>query len=124
MSKVLVVEDDNNVREAICDLLRDEGYETLPAKDGTEAIRLLGAAADDLPSLILLDLMMPGMNGWQLRMWLRADPLYARIPVLLLSAVDDLAREARALGAADYVLKPVDGDALLRAVRGKMSAAA
>jgi CheY-like chemotaxis protein len=123
MKKILVVEDDANVRGAICELLREEGYEAVPAGDGTEAIAVLGTSGE-LPGLILLDLMMPGMNGWQLRMWLRDDPVYSSIPVLILSALEDLPTEARALAAADFVLKPVDGDKLLQAVRGRIAAAA
>lgn len=123
MSKVLVVEDDANVRGALCELLRDEGYDAVPARDGAEAISLLGVEGE-LPAAILLDLMMPGMNGWQLRMWLRQDPLYSRIPVLLMSGVDDLPREARALGAADFLLKPVSGEALLRALQARTATAA
>src|SRR4051812_18371107 len=119
MHKVLVVEDDANVRGAICELLRDEGFEPIPAADGSEAISALGSSGE-LPSVILLDLAMPGMNGWQLRMWLRDDPLYSRIPVLILSGIEDLPREARALGAADFVLKPVDGEALLRAIHERL----
>src|SRR5688572_16918020 len=122
MHKVLVVEDDANVRAAICELLREEGYEALPAANGDEAIAVLGSG-DELPAAILLDLVMPGMNGWQLRMWLRDDPVYSRIPVLILSALEDLPREARALGA-DWVPKPVDGEALLRALQGRVAAAA
>ena len=123
MRKILVVEDDEKVREALCELLHDEGYECFQAANGEEAIARLGTAGE-LPFLILLDLYMPRMNGWQLSAWLRQDPLYSTIPVVVLSALEDLGRDARAIGAADFVLKPIEPEALLRAVAKHAHAAA
>ncbi|MDB4994496.1 MAG: Response regulator [Myxococcaceae bacterium] len=86
---VLVVEDDEDVRETLRDVIGDEGYETIGAANGQEALALL---KDGAPHLILLDLMMPVMDGWQLLTKLRSDPRYAHLPVLVMSASGDAHR--------------------------------
>lgn len=112
---VLVVEDEAGAREVICDTLDAEGYRALGVADGSEAVRVLEGqlANDQRPCVILLDLMMPGMNGWQFREWQRRDPRFAEIPVVLLSAVRDLHDEARKLAAAGFLAKPVKFEVLL-----------
>lgn len=83
---VLVVEDDADCRDTIGDTLRDTGYDVLEATDGEHAMRLL--LADDTPqvSIILLDLVLPGMSGQELYALLKSDSRLARIPVILTSA--------------------------------------
>src|ERR1044071_1184503 len=76
---ILVVEDDSAIREVLTDVLESEGYQVLNAANGREAIQLLRSST--LPCLILLDLMMPVMNGWQFRDEQRQDPLLAPVPV-------------------------------------------
>ena len=111
---ILIVEDDADLREALSEVLRDEGYSVEGAGDGQEALDRL--RRDPPPSLILLDLTMPVMNGWQFRAEQRQDPLLSGIPVVILSAGDHLAEQMAPLGIQDYVHKPIELDELLRTV--------
>jgi CheY-like chemotaxis protein len=111
---ILIVEDDRDLREALSEVLRDEGYSVAGAGDGQEALDRL--RRDQRPSLILLDLTMPVMNGWQFRAEQRQDPLLSGIPVVILSAGDHLAEQMAPLGVHDYVHKPIELDELLRTV--------
>lgn len=118
---VLVVDDDPYIREALAEVLEDEGYPVATAADGEEALeRLAGAPA---PALILLDLRMPGMSGWELRRRLLADPSLAGIPVVLLSADSRLEEAQAVLGAAGSLRKPPSLEDLLAAV-GRFALAA
>jgi two-component system, chemotaxis family, chemotaxis protein CheY len=110
---VLVIEDDADLREMVADLLESEGYEFVLCADGEEAFARLYAGL--WPRMILLDLMMPKMDGWQFMEQLRAVPAFAGIPVVVLSAYGT-PEGVRSLGAADYLRKPFDPDALLAAV--------
>jgi CheY-like chemotaxis protein len=111
---VLVVEDEDAARDIICESLAIAGCEAIGASDGGEARRAL-EGRERLPCVIVLDLMMPGMNGWEFREWQRQHPVYARVPVVVLSAVRDLAAEAKKLGT-DYLAKPITFSALLAKV--------
>jgi CheY-like chemotaxis protein len=111
---VLVVEDDKDVREIVCDILEDEGYRAVAAADGHEAMERLRDGTK--PCLILLDLTMPRVDGWTFRDWQRKTPSYSDIPVVVLSAARNISAEARKLSAAGYVEKPVAMDALLKVV--------
>ena len=111
---ILLVEDDFDIREALSGILRDEGYVVRGASNGREALESLHRNAD--VQLILLDLMMPVMDGWAFRAEQRHEPALANIPVLVLSA-DGSARERIAsLDAIGFLRKPVQLDALLGAV--------
>ncbi len=109
--RVLVVEDDQDTREAIVDLLRTEKYEAVGAANGQQALDLLRAGQFE-PDVILLDLYMPTMNGHELRETLLADPRWANVPVVLCSGT-----AASPAGAFETLQKPVDIDALLGVVR-------
>jgi CheY-like chemotaxis protein len=111
---VLVVEDDLDVRDALVQVLRYEGYAVSAAANGREAIEHLRHRG--CPRVILLDLMMPIMDGWQFRAEQARDPRFAEIPVIVISAGADVEQKASSLGAADYFRKPLDVDALLDAV--------
>ena len=113
---VLVVEDEEMIRESIVEILEDSGYQPIAAVDGRDALAKL-KTANPRPCVILLDLMMPGMNGWSFRERQRGDPELAPIPVIILSANPDLARNARDLDVADYLEKPLRVAALLERVR-------
>jgi len=108
---VLLVEDDVDVREAVTDTLEDAGYRVIAARHGQEALELLRNGGPR-PCLILLDLMMPVMDGWQFRDLQSKDPALADIPVVALSAHGGL----HALGAADHLRKPVQLRALMDVV--------
>jgi CheY-like chemotaxis protein len=111
---VLIVEDDRDFRETLVDLLQAEGYRTAEAANGREALARLRQIGP--PCLILLDLMMPVMNGWDFRDQLRQDPALASTPVAILTGVRNSADQAAALDAVGYFQKPVDFDALLATV--------
>ena len=111
---VLIVEDDTDAREALAAFLESEGYRVIEAAHGEEALRHL---RDRPVSAILLDLMMPGMNGWAFRAEQLKDAQLAAIPVAILSADATAAPRAAALRVADYMTKPVDFDRLLQFVR-------
>ena len=111
---ILVVEDDPDIRDALATVLETEGYDVAKASDGQEALGQLRTSAT--PSLILLDLYMPVMNGWAFRAEQLRDPKLASIPVVVLSADSRVANRAADLGAAGWVGKPIDFDRLLALV--------
>jgi CheY-like chemotaxis protein len=112
---ILVVEDDAATREAVTLVLEDEGYAVTAVANGREALLHLRQAAP--PNLILLDLMMPVMNGWEFRQQQAQDPALQSIPVVVISADASVPQKAAALGATDYLIKPIDLDQLLEAVQ-------
>jgi CheY-like chemotaxis protein len=111
-ANVLVVEDDPDTRELLKTILKLGGYEVTTAADGAQA---LAAAKASRPSLVLLDLMMPVMDGMTFCQEKRQDPDISDIPVICVSAAMDGAKIARDLSVG-YVSKPVDVDGLLRVV--------
>ncbi|BDG04041.1 response regulator [Anaeromyxobacter oryzae] len=114
-ARILLVEDDLSIRETIAELLAEEGYAVTCAANGAEALDLL--SSDAAPSLILLDLMMPVMDGWAFRSAQRRDPRLASIPVLVLSAGhggDSVA--VAGLGVDAFLAKPFDLDTLVSTV--------
>jgi CheY-like chemotaxis protein len=113
----MVIEDDADIAEAIETILEDHGYSVSVAANGQEALDKLRSMAE-LPRLILLDLMMPVMDGWQFRAAQKAEPGLADVPVVLLSAHVDVRDAAERLGALAWLKKPIDIDALLKAVAG------
>ncbi|MCW8138221.1 MAG: response regulator transcription factor [Planctomycetota bacterium] len=115
MGPLLLVEDDADIREDLAELLTDEGYEVETAPDGRAALAALRRRAGW--GLVLLDLMMPVMDGWAFRRAQLGDPALAAIPVVVISGAADLAGTARALGVAEAVQKPFELDALLAAIR-------
>jgi CheY-like chemotaxis protein len=108
---ILVVDDDPDVRDAIAGVLSDEGYQVTSAGNGREALEQLHRRSR--PSLILLDMVMPDMDGWNFRMELKKEPELAEIPVVILSAHGNVRDAALALGAADYLRKPLRAESLL-----------
>jgi two-component system chemotaxis response regulator CheY len=115
-SYILVVDDDVAIREALEAVLEDEGYVVQSAANGREALALL-RAGEGPPAVILLDLMMPVMNGWEFRAAQQDDPILAQIPVVVISADRDVAAKAAALQVPRYLAKPVNLDVLLDMVR-------
>jgi len=107
-ARILIIEDDKEVRTVVTELLQLSGYETLAAAGGLPGLDL---AARQKPDLILLDIMMPGVDGWGVLNKLQADPALAEIPVVVLSAISDTDM-ALSLGAASVIMKPVDASVL------------
>ena len=109
MATILLVEDNDDVREMMLVALQLEGHAVWTARNGSEALEVLKDRP--APCLILMDLMMPVMNGWELRKALKADPKFSEIPTVVISAVTpDVATR---LSATEYLAKPVDIDRLL-----------
>lgn len=116
MERILIVEDDDDVRESLGEVLRDEGYEVVTAANGLDALTALragvGPDGDGPPCTIILDLMMPTMNGWDFRAHQLQEPALAQIPVIVVSGVAHMASTA-SLRPAAVIGKPVDLDRLL-----------
>lgn len=112
---VLLVEDDDDERDALAALLEQEDYRVLQAPNGAEALKLL-EAEPGLCQLILLDLMMPIMNGWDFRKLQKRRAALANIPVVLMSAGAQIAFAVEDLDAAGFVAKPVEFSDLLQKV--------
>lgn len=110
---VLIVEDDADLREMMAQLLTLEGFRAATVANGREALEYLHT--DPKPDVILLDLMMPVMDGWEFRRQQQADPRLADIPVVVLSALDQ--NRAAGVNTAAFLKKPLDFDRLLELVR-------
>jgi DNA-binding response OmpR family regulator len=112
--RILVVDDDALLRMSVADVLEDEGYVVDHAVDGLDALAKIAAQR---PDVILLDVLMPRMNGKQLLEMLREDPSTAEIPVLMMTAIQGFdAHRTTALGAGEVVEKPFDIDELLNKI--------
>ncbi len=116
MSTVLIVDDEPTARETVVSILEGEGYDLQLAKDGVEALHLLKQLQ---PDVILLDIMLPGMDGFEVCRRIRATPALAEAPILMLTALDDRDSLLRALesGADDFLSKPLDRRELIARVR-------
>jgi two-component system, OmpR family, response regulator CpxR len=112
----MLVEDDADVREAILEVLEDNGYDLVPACNGRDALERLHAATPK-PCLILLDMMMPIMDGWAFRAAQQRDPELRSIPVVVLTAHASAAETAHEMQAAGFLHKPVRLETLLATVR-------
>ena len=113
-SKIVVVDDDAIVRALVKLHLVNGGYDVLEAEDGIAGGYL---AMGSSPDLIICDVEMPHMTGYELVAALKADSATQHIPVIFLTVVDDVAERARKLGAVAYLTKPVMADRLLEVVR-------
>jgi two-component system, chemotaxis family, chemotaxis protein CheY len=112
LAQVMIVEDNADLRETLADLLALEGYRIEGVAHGQAALAHLREAPP--PRLILLDLMMPVMNGWEFLRELRWDPHWAAIPVVVMSAIADEEAVCRLQGVAACLRKPVDIEELLK----------
>jgi two-component system, chemotaxis family, chemotaxis protein CheY len=117
--RVLIVEDDESIREMLELVLESEGYEVTSASDGAAALALLEQTR---PDLILLDMKMPVMDGWEFIARYRALT-GAVAPVIVLTAAQDDSRRAAEVGAHGYLAKPFAIDDLLRAMRDQAASA-
>lgn len=118
--KILLIEDDENVRRGIHDLLVEENFEVISADNGKDGII---RAKHFLPDLIISDIMMPLANGYQVIEELQKDPVTASIPFIFLTAKTDQdeLRQGMSLGADDYLFKPYRADDLVKAVHTRLS---
>lgn len=111
---IFVVDDDDDARAAVVDLLRFEGYDVVEAQHGREALDMLSSGEHGTPSLIVLDIEMPVMTGREFLAELLKDPSPSRIPVVIVSG-SEMPSEARTYGA-EYVRKPHDPQSLARII--------
>lgn len=113
--KVLVADDEPALRKLLKTNMELEGYETLEASNGAE---VLACVERDNPDIILLDIMMPVMDGWEVMTALAANPEYSQKVILVSAkASDDAQLQGWELGADEYITKPFDLDSLLQRVR-------
>lgn len=117
MSKrILIVDDDPDSRTILTCILESGGYEVGVANDGFEAIKEIG---DHPPDLVLLDVMMPGKNGFEVCESVKSNPKISHIFIIMISAKSDPISQGRALslGASDYLTKPINPSEVLRRVK-------
>src|SRR5919199_1802948 len=110
---VLVVEDESPIRTMLAELLQHEGYAVIEAGDGREALHRL---REQRPDLIILDLMLPGMSGWEFLNQSREQRDHAKVPVVILSAIEGKTDYPSTLGVAAWFTKPLDNSRLLGVV--------
>ncbi|MBN9684252.1 MULTISPECIES: response regulator [unclassified Corallococcus] len=115
---VLVVDDDPDILEALSEILEAEGFEIRRARNGKEALERL---EPDPPHLILLDLMMPVMDGWEFAQRMRQKPDFAGIPIIVLSADRNVGSKAKDIGAMGHLAKPFELNDLLSMVRQSLN---
>ena len=122
MPRILVVEDDEAIRGLVSEVLRDDGYDVSEASNGIEALEAVSARR---PDLIVLDLMMPVMDGWTFVEECRRSRRCEQVPIVVTSAAHDLPRTAerlRSLGVRTCLSKPFDVDGLLALVERYVAA--
>lgn len=110
--KILVVDDSRTELHFLSKLLGKKGYDVRTAQNGDEAMRRL---TEDTPDLILMDVVMPGQNGFQLTRSITRDPRWSRVPVIMCTSKNQETDKVWGMrqGASDYIVKPVDGDQLI-----------
>jgi CheY-like chemotaxis protein len=118
-SLILVIDDDQTVREVMARFLEREGFVVRVASGGREGLRL---AQELRPAAITLDVNMPDLDGWTVLAAIKGDPLLSNIPVVLLT-IEDNKNRGYALGAADYMVKPIDREQLAAMLHGLSNAA-
>ena len=116
MPKILIVDDDVTITELMKVLVSMEGHQPTTVNDSTKAMEV---ASSVNPDLITLDLMMPGLTGFELCEMLHNDPKFEKIPIVIVSAKDDQQSKEMALkaGATDYVTKPFGADELMGKIK-------
>jgi twitching motility two-component system response regulator PilH len=116
IKKVLVVDDSKTELMFMTDLLQKNGFSVKTAENAEEAFRRL---ADEKPDLILMDVVMPGQNGFQLTRAITRDPLYADVPIIMCTSKNQETDRVWGLrqGARDYITKPVDQDELMAKIK-------
>lgn len=110
---VLLVEDDAEIRDLLQDFLEEEGFDVVPAGNGKQALDYLSSADASRPDVVVLDLMMPLVTGWQVMERMKSDPALAEVPIVVLTA----ATRDKPPGATAFFRKPFNLSALFDAVK-------
>src|SRR5262245_18965588 len=113
--RILIIDDDPDIRDILTIVLKAEGHEVATAVDGLEGLERL--RSDSRPSLIFVDMMMPRLDGRAFLEAMRRDPRLADVPVVVLTGHPAARKEAKELGTAGYLVKPVELDDLLGTIR-------
>jgi DNA-binding response OmpR family regulator len=118
--RILIVDDDPQARLLLTYILKRKGFEVLEAEDGPSALLRVGKDGADL---VLLDVMMPGMDGFEVCSTLRSNEDYRRLPIVMLTAKTDADAQERGMraGASDYLTKPVRPDELVARIQAALS---
>ena len=119
--RILIAEDDGDLRDILRIVLTEEGFEVVTARDGQDAIHQLTDARNKkpgtvLPAMIILDLNMPIVDGWKVAAWLDSEQTLRDIPVIVTSATEEHGAAAKALHADAYLVKPFTSDEILTVV--------
>jgi twitching motility two-component system response regulator PilH len=116
IKKILLVDDSKTELHFLSDLLGKRGYSVRTAENGEEAMKRLG---EETPDLILMDVVMPGQNGFQLTRAITRDPRFANVPVIMCTSKNQETDKVWGMrqGARDYIVKPVDADELVSKIR-------
>lgn len=116
IKKILVVDDSKTELHHLADLLGRRGYAVRTAENGDEAMRRLG---EEKPDLVLMDVVMPGQNGFQLTRTITRDPRFADVPVIMCTSKNQETDKVWGMrqGARDYIVKPVNGDELVAKIK-------
>lgn len=120
--KILIVEDDPSFSRAITHIIQKEGYDVISASNGMAGLRM---AKSDNPDLLILDVMLPGLDGFEICSRLRQDPLTAKLPIIMLSAKGQDVDKTMGLkvGASEYLTKPIDRALLLEKITALLKTA-
>ena len=116
IEKILLVDDSKTELHYLSDVLTKRGYQVRTAENGEDAIRRLG---EDKPDLILMDVVMPGQNGFQLTRAITRDPRFVDVPVIMCTSKNQETDKVWGMrqGARDYIVKPVDADELVAKIK-------
>ena len=116
IKNILLVDDSKTELHFLSDLLEKRGYKIRTAEDGEEAMRRLG---EETPDLILMDVVMPGQNGFQLTRAITRDPRFVNVPVIMCTSKNQETDKVWGMrqGARDYIVKPVDADELVAKIK-------
>ncbi len=106
VKKIMIVDDEEDIRTSVGQILEMSGFEIIKAENGNECIDKL---KENMPDLIVLDIMMPGMNGWDVAAKIKENPQWSSIPIVFLTAKgDEMSIGMGNLSSVDYVVKPFD----------------
>ena len=106
MTKIMIVDDEEDIRVSVGQILEVSGYEVITAEDGQVCFESLQKT---MPDLIILDIMMPGMSGWDVAAKIKSNPNWSNIPIVFLTAKgDEMSIGVGGLASEDYIVKPFD----------------